>query len=368
MESGIFHTSYDKDMALRRTPVMRWRLGIVIAFVLLFPFVADNYYMTLANQIGIMIIGAIGLNILTGYTGQISLGQGGFLAIGAYTSGLLVLELGMPWWLTIPLACLATAVVGVIFGLPSLRLKGLYLAIATLAAQQIIEWLIVRYPLVLGALGLEFAQAGQEALSLPGATLFGAVVNQLRFDFLGIRYGGREFWFYWIIYLFVGLVVLYTVNLFRTKTGRAFIAIRDQDIAAEVMGVNIFRYKLLAFAISSFMAGLAGALLAQYRGIVSFESFTIEVSIIYLAAIIIGGMGSVSGSIYGAIFMTLLPAVLTNLFGALSGIPQIDFLIPFIRQGVFGLVIILFLIFEPEGIAKMWRNVKDYFRLWPFSY
>ena len=165
------------------------------------------------------------------------------------------------------------------------------------------------------------------------------------------------------------LTILFAVNLFRTKTGRAFIAIRDQDIAAEVMGVNVFRYKLLAFATSSFFVGLSGALLAQYRSIVSFERFTIEISITYLAMIILGGLGSVSGSIYGAIFMTLLPAVLTNLGSAVEDvIPQMTTLIPFIRKAVFGLVIILFLVFEPEGLAKIWRDIKDYFRLWPFSY
>ncbi len=358
MRSGVFHTTYAQDLSLRPIPLMRWRLLLVVVFVLLLPFVANNYYLTLANQIGIMAIGAIGLNILTGYTGQISLGQGGFMAIGAYTSGILAAWYGVPWYLTIPLACMATALFGGIFGIPSLRLKGLYLAIATLAAQQIIEWVIIRS-----------SARGAEAIPVPSIELFGTSISRLRFDFITGQLGGREFWFYWVIMLFLAVVVIFTVNLFRTKVGRAFIAIRDQDIAAAVMGVNVFQYKILSFATSSFIVGLAGALQAQYRGIVSFESFTIEVSILYLAAIIIGGLGSVSGSIYGAIFMTLLPAFLANLGFALRGvIPGVDQYIAFVRQGVFGVVIILFLIFEPEGIAKMWRNVKDYFRLWPFSY
>lgn len=358
MQSGIFHTNYKSDSSLRPIPIMRWRLLVVIGFALILPFVANNYYLTLANQVGIMAIGAIGLNILTGYTGQISLGQGGFMAIGAYTSGLLAAWYGVPWWLTIPVACLATAFFGGLFGIPSLRLKGLYLAIATLAAQQIIEWVIIRS-----------SARGAEAIVLPGVTFFGQSISRLRFDFITGQLGGREFWFYWVILGFLLVVATFTVNLFRTRAGRAFIAIRDQDIAAEVMGVNIFHYKILSFATSSFIVGLAGALQAQYRGIVSFESFTIEVSILYLAAIIIGGLGSVSGSIYGAIFMTLLPALLSNLGAALRDVvPGVDQYIAFIRQAVFGLVIILFLIFEPEGIAKLWRNVKDYFRLWPFSY
>lgn len=346
MESGVFHSTYKADMSLRPTPLMRLRLGVVIALALIFPFLANNYQLTLANQVLIAAIGAIGLNILTGFTGQISLGQGGFMAIGAYTSGLLVTNLGMPWWVTIPIACFTTALVGGFFGLPSLRLKGLYLAIATLAAQQIIEWGIIRSPLT----------GGVEALVIPAPQLFGINLS-------------KDFNFYWLGLLFLTLTTLFAVNLFRTRTGRAFIAIRDQDIAAEVMGVNVFQYKLLAFATSSFFVGLSGALLAQYRGIVSFERFTIETSITYLAMIIIGGLGSVSGSIYGAAFMTLLPAILTNLGGTLQGsIPQMAFFIPFIRKGVFGLTIILFLVLEPEGIAKIWRDIKDYFRLWPFSY
>ncbi|RMG95141.1 MAG: branched-chain amino acid ABC transporter permease [Chloroflexi bacterium] len=347
MESGIFHTTYESDMALRRTPLMRLRLILVIAAALIFPFLANGYQLTLANQIGITAIGAIGLNILTGFTGQISLGQGAFMAVGAYSSGLLAARLGMPWWLTLPFSCIITAVVGAIFGIPSLRLKGLYLAIATLAAQQIIEWLITHWTVLTG---------GVEALVVPTPTLFGIRMND-------------DFNFYWIMLLLLSATTLFAVNLFRTKIGRAFIAIRDQDIAAEVMGVNTFQYKLLAFATSSFFVGLSGALVAQYRNIVNYERFTIETSILYLAVIIIGGLGSVSGSIYGSVFMVLLPAILTNLGRALGGvIPGMSRLIPFIQQGVFGITIILFLIFEPEGLAKIWRDIKDYFRLWPFSY
>lgn len=347
MESGVFHTTYEADMALRRTPLMRLRLILAIVFLLVFPFLADGYQLTLANQAGIAAIGAIGLNILTGFTGQISLGQGAFMAVGAYSSGLLAARLGLPWWLTIPIACTVTAGVGAIFGIPSLRLKGLYLAIATLAAQQIIEWTITHWRWLTG---------GVEALVVPAPMLFGERV-------------GTNFRFYWVILFFATLTTIFAVNLFRTRVGRAFIAIRDQDIAAEVMGVDVFRYKLLAFATSSFFVGLSGALLAQWRGIVNYERFTFETSIFYLAVIIIGGLGSVSGSIYGAVFMTLLPAVLSNAGRAVGGsIPALAGILPFIQQGVFGATIILFLIFEPQGLAKIWRNIKDYFRLWPFSY
>ncbi|MCW5852936.1 MAG: branched-chain amino acid ABC transporter permease [Anaerolineae bacterium] len=350
MESGIFHTTYQRDMALRHTPAQWVRLALVVAAALAFPFAANNYWLTLANQIGIAAIGAIGLNILVGFTGQISLGQGAFLAVGAYSAGILTKQLGIPWYASTVLACLITAGVGAVFGMPALRLKGLYLAIATLAAQEIIEWGILQWEPITRLTG------GVEAMNVPRPTLFGVRMN-------------TDFNFYWVTLLCLALTVILAVNLFRTRTGRAFVAIRDQDIAAEVMGVDLFRYKVLAFAVSSAFVGLAGALTAHYRTIISWERFTLETSILYLAMIIIGGLGSVSGSIYGAAFMTLLPAILQNLGRSLGGtVPNIAQQIPFLQQGVFGLVIILFLVFEPEGIAKMWRNVKDYFRLWPFSY
>lgn len=347
MQSGIFFSRYAKDMSLRHTPAQKFRIALVIAFVLIAPWFASNYQLTLLNQIGIAAIGAIGLNILVGFTGQISLGQGAFMAVGAYTSGLLAKNMGLPFYVAIPVASLFTAVVGAFFGIPSLRLKGLYLAIATLAAQQIIQWIITHWKFVTG---------GVDALVISAPTLFGQRVNS-------------EIRFYWIILFALIFTIITTVNLFRSKVGRAFIAIRDQDIAAEVMGVDLFKYKLLAFATSSFFVGMAGALTAHYRTIISWERFTIDTSILFLAMIIIGGLGSISGSIYGAAFMTLLPALLNNIGRGLeNSIPAMARLIPFLQQGMFGIVIILFLILEPEGLVKIWRNIKDYFRLWPFSY
>jgi len=347
MISGIFHTTYQQDMALRRTHAQRIRIVILVIFLLVFPFLANRYYLTLANQVGIAVIGAIGLNILVGYTGQISLGQGGFMAVGAYTAGILTARMGVPWWASTIIACLVTSVVGTIFGIPSLRLKGLYLAIATLAAQVIILWVVTHWDALTG---------GVDALVVPNPMLFGVRMNS-------------DFNFYWVTWGAVALVTIASVNLFRTHFGRAFIAIRDQDIAASVMGVDLFKYKLLAFAVSSFLVGMAGALTAHYRSIVTWERFTVDVSVTYLAMIIIGGLGSITGSYLGATFMTLLPVVLTNLGRAVkSTFPVIDSILPFIQQGMFGLVIILFLIFEPEGLNKIWKNIKDYFRLWPFSY
>ncbi len=347
LECGVFHTSYRSEMGLRSRPLERVRMSAFVVFLLVFPFAASPYWLNLANQIAIATIGAIGLNILVGYTGQISLGQGAFMAVGAYTTGLLTARLGVPFWASIPIACLATAAVGVFFGLPSLRLKGLYLAISTLAAQEIVEWVVTHWTALTG---------GTEALVLPSPTLFGQRVN-------------TDFRFYWVAALSAGVTAVFAANLFRSRVGRAFVAVRDQDIAANVAGVNIFAYKLLAFATSSFFVGLSGALIAQYRTIVTWERFTLDTSIIYLAMIIIGGLGSISGSFFGAIFITLLPAGIATLGRSLQGTaPEIAVLLPHIQQGAFGLVVILFLVFEPEGLAKLWRNVKDYFHVWPFGY
>jgi branched-chain amino acid transport system permease protein len=347
MRSGTFFSTYRADMALRRMPLEKLRLWLFAAFVVAFPFFATPYWLNLANQISIATIGAIGLNILVGYTGQISLGQGAFLAVGAYGAGILTARLGVPFWLAVPAAALLTAAVGLFFGLPSLRLKGLYLAIATIAAQQIVEWVITHWTALTG---------GTEALVVPSPVLFG-----VRLD--------RDFPFYWIGAGSAALTALVAANLFRSRVGRAFVAVRDQDIAASALGVDVFRTKLLAFAVSSFFVGFAGALLANYRTIVTWERFTIETSILYLAMIIIGGLGTINGSFFGATLLVLLPALIANVGRSLQGVaPQAAQLLPYVQQAVFGLVIILFLVLEPEGLAKLWRNVKDTFRLWPFAY
>lgn len=347
MQTGVFHTTYGTDMGLRPTPLSKLRLALFAAGVILFPFWASPYALTLANQIAIATVGAIGLNILVGYTGQISLGQGAFMAIGAYGAGLMTARLGLPFYLSIPLASLLTAAAGLVFGLPSLRLKGLYLAIATLAAQQIVEWTVTHWTALTG---------GTEALVIPSPRLFGVRMNS-------------DFNFYWIATGAAALTALATANLFRSRVGRSFVAVRDQDIAASALGVDVYRTKLLAFATSSFFVGMAGALLAHYRAIVTWERFTLETSIVYLAMIIIGGLGSIHGSFFGAVFMVLLPAAIDT-FGRSfqDSLPALAGVLPSIQQGIFGLVVLLFLVLEPEGLARLWGRVKDAARVWPFSY
>ncbi len=345
--TGIYHTGYRSEMAVRHTRAEYARLILLALALIALPFVVSGKWPTVVNQIGVAAIGAVGLNILTGFTGQISLGQGGFLAVGAYTSGLLVVRAGFPTGVAVVIAIITTSAIGAFFGLPALRLKGLYLAIATLASQFIILWAVRN---------LEFVTGGVDSLVVPRPELFGFSLDS-------------DFKWYWVILGFTVLTVLAATNLMRTQLGRAFVAVRDQDIAAGVIGVNVGRYKVLAFAVSSGFVGLAGALIASYRGIVTWERFELDVSILYLAMIIVGGLGSVAGSVYGAAFILALPAFIDTIGEAVRDlIPQIVVKLPAIQLGVFGLVIVLFLIFEPEGLARMWKRTKDYIRLWPFRY
>jgi len=319
---------------------------LALAVVVALPFFASPYWLTVLNQIGIAVVGAIGLNILVGYTGQISLGQGGFLAVGAYTAGVVAAKTGASPLLGLLAAVVATAAVGAFFGLPALRLKGLYLAIATLASQQIIIWVITHW---------EWVTGGVDALVLEPVTLFGWTIT-----------GDRQW--YWVIAGFAGLATVVGTNLFRTGVGRAFVAIRDQDVAAEVMGVDPARYKLLAFAVSSGFVGLAGALTAYWTQILTWERFTLDVSILYLAMIIVGGLGSISGAVYGAAFIIALPAYLQQLSLTFQGDSFFVRNLPALQLLIFGATIILFLVFEPRGMARIWQRMKDYFRLWPFRY
>jgi branched-chain amino acid transport system permease protein len=344
--TGVYHTTYAADLALRHTRIEYVRLVLALAVVAALPFYVSPFWLHVLDQIGIAVIGAIGLNILVGYTGQISLGQGGFLAVGAYSAGVVATKSDLSPVIGVLVAVLVTAAVGAFFGLPALRLKGLYLAIATLASQQIIVWLITHW---------DFLTGGVDALVLEPATVFGWTPT-------------GDFEWYWVIVSFAALATITATNLFRTGVGRAFVAIRDHDIAAEVIGVDPARYKVLAFAVSSAFVGLAGALTAYWTQILTWERFTLDVSILYLAMIIVGGLGSVSGSIYGAAFMIAIPAYLDQLSLRVSADSILATDLPAIKLLIFGLTIVLFLIFEPRGLARIWQRARDYFRLWPFRY
>ncbi len=351
-EAGTFKTSYSADMALYPLPVSRWTLvGIFVVLLLVLPWIASPYTLTVCDLILVAVVGAIGLNILTGFAGQISIGQGGFMAVGAYTAAKLATVWSMPFWLAIPAGGLMTALVGVFVGIPSLRIKGLYLAIATLASQFIIEWVINHVTWISGGI--------QATIQMPPPHVFGITIQSQR-------------QFYFFLFAFAVIATVAGKNFARSRLGRACVAVRDQDIAAEIIGIDIFRTKLFAFAISSFIVGVAGALYSYYLGIANYEQFGLDVSVDYLAMIIIGGLGSVTGSILGAAFITLLPVVTRRGLAAigpmLPGGFDIDGVLPEVRLCLFGGLIILFLVAEPEGLDRLWRNVRTYFRTWAFSY
>ncbi len=351
-ECGVLKTTYEADMALYPLPIARWTVGVLaVLFFLVVPMTVHEYYLSLANLVWIAIIGALGLNILVGYTGQVSIGHGAFMSVGAYTAANLATRLGSPWPVNLLAGGLMAALVGAVVGIPSLRIKGLYLAIATLAGQLIIEWTINH---------VTFISGGVQASIEVARPRVGPMVLSTQRDM------------YYFLLVFVGLAIVGTLNLMRSRIGRAFIAIRDHDIAAELIGINIFRYKLLAFAISSFYAGVTGVLYTYFLGIANYEQFQITVSIDYLAMIIIGGLGSVLGSIFGAIFVTLLPIGIRYAMEAFGGVffsPQTVLnLIPNLRLMLFGALIIMFLVVEPDGLNRLWRNIRNYFRVWPFAY
>jgi branched-chain amino acid transport system permease protein len=351
-EAGIFKTSYVADMALYPLPIARWAVaGLAALFIVVIPLTLSEYYVSILNLILIAVVGALGLNILVGYTGQISIGHGALMSVGAYTAANLVTRLHAPFWLALPAGGAMAAAVGAVIGIPSLRIKGLYLAIATLAGQLIIEWTINHVPWISGGV--------QASIEVPRPSLLGLQIK-------------TQTELYLFLLFFATLAIVATMNLVRSRIGRAFVAIRDQDIAAEIIGIDIFRYKLRAFAISSFYAGVTGVLYTYYLGIANYEQFQLGVSIDYLAMIIIGGLGSVLGSILGAIFITLLPIatrwLLEGLGGLLFSPADLLNIIPNLRLVMFGGLIILFLALEPEGLSRLWRNILAYFRVWPFSY
>lgn len=348
LPAGVRNYNYAQDMAIFRTRT-HWVLLIVfLVFLFTAPLYWGNHWLGVANLIGITIIAATGLNILTGYCGQLSIGHAGFIAVGAYTSAILTNRFGVPFPAALIFSGLAAGLIGMIFGIPSLRVRGFYLAISTIAAQFIIIWIIDHWTSMTG---------GFNGMTVPFASIGGIVFRS--------EAG--------LFYLIMGITVICVYlakNLARTRPGRAFVAIRDNDLAAQVMGINLFRYKLLAFFIGCFFAGIAGSLLAHWASSISTAFFPFMDSVLYIGIIIIGGLGTATGPIFGAIFIRLLDEMVKALSPALqSAFPN---LLPGFTTSIapmlFGLAIILFLIFEPRGLAHRWQLFKSAYRLWPFSY
>lgn len=346
---GKFHVSYRQDLAVVRSKVQG---GLLIAFVLvmlLLPGFIGGTWVGLINLICITLIAVLGLNILTGYCGLISMGQSAFMGIGAYTCAILANQFNLPFYITIPSAGLASGLIGIFFGLPAVRIKGFYLIIATVAAQHVFEFAILHLP--------ESVTGQVSGLSVAPATL-----GSLTFD--------SEVKMYYLILLFTALAIFFAKNIARTRVGRAFVAIRDNDLAAEAMGINLFYYKVLAFFVCSVFAGVAGALTAYHVRYIGIDQFTVWFSIWFIGMLIVGGMGSVIGAIFGVVFLKVLQEAVV-----IAG-PFFNNIFPGIGAGIvfsgvnvlFGLAIMLFLIFEPKGIAHRWELFKSYYRLFPFRY
>ena len=344
--SGYFRTGYAQELALTQTRLERIALVAFLLLLAAYPLVASAFYLDLACQVFLASIGALSLMLLTGYAGQVSLGHAGLLSAGAFTAGILFREFNAPFWVTIPAAALSGALLGVIFGLPSLRLRGLYLAVSTLALHFVVVYLGGEY---------ETKRGFSTGITIDPPRIGGYTI-----------YGGRIWYF--VLLAFAAGSLLICLNLLRSRTGRAWRAIRAHETVAEALGIGVASHKLLAFVISSAMAAVSGALFAYYRGFVSVEAFSLFLSIQYVAMIIIGGMGSLLGALLGALFVTIFPYVIEAALMRLPNAQSYAGVLFAVNYAAFGVVMILFLLFEPLGLVGIWRRLQTYFLLWPFKY
>ncbi len=343
--SGYLRTHYDQDLRLLDTRLQRWSCAVLALALVVLPLIASPFQLDLANQVSLAVIGAVALMLLTGFAGQISLGHAGLLAAGAFTTGILVKELNAGIWFTLPASALVGALIGVIFGLPSLRLRGLYLAVSTLALHFIVIYIGHEYETRRGfstGVVIEPPAIGPFVISDP------------------------QVW-YFVLLAFAIAATLFGINLVRSRTGRAWRAILGRETVAEALGIPVHRYKLAAFVVSSTMTAVAGCLFAYYRGFVSGEAFSLFLTIQYVAMVIIGGMGSMLGAILGAIFVVLFPYAIEFLMTVLPVPEAWSGSVFAINYAAFGLIMILFLLFEPLGLVGIWQRVQNYFLLWPFK-
>jgi branched-chain amino acid transport system permease protein len=355
--AGDFRTTYAADRTIFPTLGSRNALLLALVLISLLPLqlggvtLVSSYWLALLIQIAIYGIAALGLNILVGFTGQISLGHAAFFGFGAFMSAYLSGKHGIPVALSIPLAGLATALLGLIVGLPAGRLKGLYLAIATLASQFVLQDFFGRATWFTGGA----AGANAEPFRLFGLSLS----------------GDRKY--YYVVLFYLVIMYVFAANLMRTRDGRAMVAVRDHYLSAEIMGINLTYYRVLAFAISSLYAGIAGALMAHYTGFVSGEAFDLLLSVNFLAMIIIGGLGSIMGSLLGTAFILFLPEFMQAGVKFVQGLgigqsAAFNEGLAYMKEMAIGAAIVLFLVFEPDGLAARWRKIKAYWKLYPFSY
>ena len=335
----IFKTKYDQDINVTRHGGDRFWYSLLIIGMLFMPLLIDDFYLGEISYICILAIAGIGLMILSGYTGLASLGHAAFLGIGAYTHAFLLTH-GIPFILSIPIVIIISFLVGAIIGIPILRLSGMYLAIATLALCFIAEHVFIRW---------EHFTGGNRGLAVPYEEIFGiSLTNSAVFYYLCL--------FFLIISMFAA------INILRSPTGRAFVAIRDSEIAAQSLGVNLGIYKALSFAISGAFTGLAGALLAHYIGYLAPDIFNIFLSLTLLLLIVVGGMGSLHGTIFGAIFVGFLPQLIAI---CRDYLPSSVGSQPGLEPMLFGLILVLFILYEPLGIYGRWIKIKLFFEMFP---
>ncbi len=344
--SGYFRTDYAQDLALVQTRSERVSLAIFVTALAVFPFAASPFALDLACQVFLASIGSLSLMLLTGYAGQISLGHAGLIAAGAFTTGILAREIHAPFWITLPASAVTGIVLGFIFGLPSLRLRGIYLAVSTLSLHFVVIYL------------------GGEYETKRGFST-GIVIEPP--SFAGFKLTDGRVWYFVLLAAAVASLLI-CINLLRSRSGRAWRAIHARETVAEALGIGIARYKLLAFVISSSMTSAAGCLFAYYRGFVSVEAFDLFLAIQYVAMIIIGGMGSLLGALLGAAFVTLFPYVIESLLNLLPNVQRLAGDIFAVNYASFGVVMILFLLLEPLGLVGIWHRTQNYFLMWPFKY
>lgn len=348
MRTGNFKQDYAQLVALNDSPATWLWVAFLGMLLLAAPLMVHNYALTLMVSAMIAVVGAVGLNVLTGTTGLISLGQSGFLAVGAYANAILMVDYGWPVLLSLPAAGVVSALVSILVGVPSLRLKGLYLAVTTMAFAFIVNHTILHSA---------WLTHGADGMFVSGASIFG----------IGIQRGAS---FYYFVLAITVLIVMMALNIRRSRIGRAWMAIRDHDIAAGIMGINLVSYKLLAFMISSFMVGIAGGLISLQIRYINVDVFNMILSIEALAIIILGGLGSVAGAILGAVFLSFLPEIIRIVlaaFGDASSTVYTTYVYE-VRGIVYGVVIVVLLRFKPHGLIGLWRDQKKYWSGWPLSY
>jgi branched-chain amino acid transport system permease protein len=358
---GDYHQNYVQDQAWFQTKFIKGKMILLTLCLFIFiPLLADDYWLSVCNTIGYTILGALGVQLLIGFCGQITLGHAAFIAVGAYTSTLLILEfpwpqfllnIGLAYPISIVLAGLVAGIWSVLFGLPSAKVKGFYLILTTMAAQFItVDFIITQYVAQIGGRG--------QAFSLPPGTIK-----------IGPWVIDNDIKVYFMMIVLVIICVIAVANLLRSRAGRAWVAIRDNDISAEVMGINVVQYKLMAFFVAGFIGGIAGAFWISNLAAISPEHFPWFWSLWLVGVILIGGVGSIHGAVFGSIFMVVVIELLQLAIMPLADTyPKLlmDFL--FIKEAAFGLAICAFMIFEPNGLAYRWWQIKNYFNLWPFSY